>query len=255
MTARILLLDIETKPITAHIWSLRDLHVGINQIVDQPRVIGVGYGWHGKPGVKYADATGPLGYDEELAFDMLCEVHAALDEADVLVTWNGDRFDVGWLNAEFIRVGLTPPSPYKSLDLYKVARKHFSRLPSLKLQYFSTYLGLEGKHDTGGHSLWMRVLDGDPKARSKMARYCRQDTRLLGDLLEKMRPWLPATINFALLDGHEELHCSKCSSDNLESRGVAWTATAGYPQYRCRDCGGWTRDRRSVTTTRGSGVA
>jgi DNA-directed RNA polymerase subunit RPC12/RpoP len=77
---------------------------------------------------------------------------------------------------------------------------------------------------------------------------------LLGPLLEKLRPWLPATVNFALYNG-EELACQKCGSDDLESRGTAYTATRAYPQFRCRACGGWTRDSRSEMGTRAAGVA
>lgn len=247
MSVKTLLYDIECSPIVAHVWGLRDLSVGINQIVANPEVLGVGYKWHeGRP-ARYL-STQKLGRTE-----MLQQTWALLDEADVVVGYNSVGFDNKWMNGEFAREGLTPPSPYKNIDLYKVVRSNF-RWPSYKLQYASQALGLEGKLETGGHGLWVRVMEGDEKADAKMARYCRRDVELLGPLLEKMRPWLPATVNMALMIG-EELACQKCGSADLESRGTAYTATRAYGQYRCRDCGGWTRDNRSTHGTNVSGVA
>ena len=56
---------------------------------------------------------------------MLKEIHAMLDEADVVVTFNGDKFDLKILNQEFLMAGLGPASPYKSVDLYKVVKRKF----------------------------------------------------------------------------------------------------------------------------------
>lgn len=251
MTARVLYTDIETSPIVAHIWGLRDLNVGLNQIVTDPEVIGVGYSWDGKP-ARYTSTWDQEGLGGR-AF-MLGFVWQLLDEADVVVHYNGDRFDVPWLYGEFAREGMTPPSPFKSIDLYKVARKNF-RFPSYKLQYVSTALGLAGKHQTGGHQLWVDCINGDEKARAKMARYCKQDVNLLPQLLEKLRPWLGNQVNFALwCEQGAELACSKCEAGDqfLRPKGTAWTQNRGFPQYLCDPkrggCGGWTRDTRSDRT-------
>jgi hypothetical protein len=247
MSAKVLHLDIECSPILVHAWSLRDLHVGLNQIISDPEIIGVGYKWDDKPS-RYASK-----WDEGGRLGMLEQTHALLDEADVLVHYNGQSFDVPWMNGELAREGFTPPAPFKNIDLYKVVRKNF-RLPSYKLDYVAgVFLG-EHKLPTGGHQLWVDCMNGDENARRKMARYCRRDVDLLPRLLEKLRPWLPNTINFALYNG-EELACQKCGGVDLESRGTAYTATRAYPQYRCRDCGGWTRDTRSEMGTRAAGVA
>jgi hypothetical protein len=247
MNARILLYDVECTPITAHVWGLRDLSVGINQIVEDPRLLGVGHKWYGGTPARYLSDL-RLGRRE-----MLERTWSLLDKADVVVGYNSVGFDNKWMNGEFAREGMPPPSPYKNLDLYRIVRANF-RWPSYKLQYASTALGLEGKLDTGGHGLWVKVMEGDAKADDKMARYCRRDVDLLEPMLDKLTPWLPASVNMALLHGIESLACQKCASTNLESRGIAYTASRSYPQYRCRDCGGWTRDTRSVGSSRTAGV-
>lgn len=254
MTAKLLFLDDETSPIVAHIWGLRDLNVGINQIVQDPEIIGVGYRreWAERR-AQYVST-----WDDGGREAMLKKLWTLLDECDVAVHYNGDRFDIPWLNGEWARVGLTPPSPFKNLDLYKVVRKNF-RFPSYKLQYVSTALGLPGKLSTGGHGLWVACMNGDPKARAKMARYCKQDVNLLPDLLEKLRPWLGAQVNFALFDATGELACQKCGqSEFLRPKGTAYTATMAYPQHWCDPkrggCGGWTREKKSAGSTPGAGV-
>jgi hypothetical protein len=257
MAPKLLALDIETSPIVAHVWGLRDLNVGINQIVQDPEIIGVGYSWNGKP-AKYVSK-----WDQEdlggRAF-MLGFIWQLLDECDVAIGYNSVGFDIKWLNSEFAREGLTPPSPFKNVDLYRVAKANF-RLPSLKLQYLSTALGLEGKLSTGGHQLWVDCINGDQKARRRMATYCKQDVNLLWPLLEKLRPWLGGQVNFALWSEHgAELACQKCGESKfLRPKGTAYTVNRAYPQYLCcpdrGGCGGWTRDSKSSYSINGAGVA
>ena len=49
--------------------------------------------------------------------NMLKGVHDLLDDADVLVTFNGVRFDSRVLDAEMFAHKIKPPSPYHELDL------------------------------------------------------------------------------------------------------------------------------------------
>jgi hypothetical protein len=255
MSARILYLDVECAPTVAHVWSLRDLNVGLSQIVSDPYLIGVGYMWDGDKAPRYLSTWARGG---RLA--MLKALWALLDEADVIVHYNGDNFDTPWIQGELMREGFTPPSPFKSIDLYKVFKKN-ARFVSHKLDYVAG--AILGKHKiaTGGHGLWARCITGDEKARRAMARYCKQDVALLPPLLKHARPWLPAAINFALYNGPEgaELACQKCGkADALRPKGTAYTATMAYPQYLCDTkrggCGGWSRDKKSAFTTAGAGV-
>jgi hypothetical protein len=243
MSPKVLLYDVECAPVVAHVWGLRDLNVGINQVVADPYVLGVGHKWYGGAPARYLSVN-KLGRQT-----MLERTWALFDEADVVVGYNHIGFDNKWMNGEFAREGLTPPSPYKNIDLLKVARANF-RFPSFKLQYVSTALGLEGKLSTGGHDLWIRTMAGDPAADRKMARYCKQDVELLEPLLDKLRPWVGNAVNFALWSEQgAELACQKCgASEFLRPKGMAYTATRAYKQWWCKPtaggCGGWTREAR-----------
>lgn len=244
MSAKLLYLDIECSPLVVHSWSLRDLHIGLNQIVEDPRMIGVGLMWEGERKSTF--------YSEfhHGRREMLEVVHAALDEADLVAGYNSQGFDVPWINGELAREGFLPPSPHKNIDLYRIAKKHF-RFPSHKLQYVSTALGLPGKHETGGHSLWVKCMEGDAAAWAKMERYCNRDVTLLPKLLNKLRPWANG-LNFSLYEEPEidpetgkpvaQYMCPGCVSPNVQRRGWAVKQTRRYRRYQCQACGLWSTD-------------
>lgn len=45
--------------------------------------------------------------------DLLKDLWKLLDEAEIVVAHNGDKFDVKKINYRFMVNGITPPSPYK----------------------------------------------------------------------------------------------------------------------------------------------
>lgn len=241
---RILSLDIETSPIVAHAWGLRNQNVGINQIIERPRTMCFS--------AKFLDERKVTFYSEFAHGPdvMFHAAHALLDRADVVLHYNGDRFDLPRLNTEFILMGLTPPAPYKSIDLYKIIRRNFA-FPSNKLAYISEQLGLTGKVKHEGHGLWIKCLAGDPKAWAKMKKYNVQDVRLLEELYELLLPWISGHPHIGLYTGETDC-CTNCGSADLERRGFALTGVGRFQRYRCRGCGTWTRSNRrelGMTTT------
>jgi hypothetical protein len=181
--------------------------------------------------------------------DMVGVAHTLLDQADVVMTWNGKRFDIPHLNREFIEGGLKPPSPYRQIDLCDVAKRQF-RFPSNKLDYVSRALGIGGKVTHEGHGLWVACMEGDPAAWKRMERYNRQDVWLLEGLYGKLQPWIPQHPSRAAEGAC--FCCPACGSLRLQSRGLAYTLQSAYHRYQCQDCGKWSRStkRESGTTIR-----
>lgn len=241
---RILSLDIETSPVVAHAWGLFKQNVGINQIIEHPRTMCFA--------AKFMDRRKMHFYSEfqhgpEAMFQA---AHDLLSEADVVLHYNGDRFDLPRLNTEFILAGLTPPRPYKSIDLLKVMRGNFA-FPSNKLAYVSERLGLAGKVKHEGHELWIKCLAGDPKAWAKMRKYNTQDVRLLEEIYEKVKPWITSHPHHGLYSGIEDA-CPTCGSKDMQRRGTVTTTMGQFQQYYCKACGAWSRSNRrtgGVTTT------
>lgn len=247
---KVLYVDLETSPNIADVWGLWQQNVGLVQLRESTRIMGFGYKWRDGKSVRwvgeYDAATGEFSNRQA----MLEQAHRLYDRADVVVTYNGDRFDHLHFNREWVEAGMTPPSPVVSLDLFKVVKKQF-RFPSNKLAYVADRLLGDTKIKHSGHQMWRDCLDPDvePERRRRawaaMAKYCRQDVALMEPLHTKLLPWLPSKVNAALIAGGEVFACQKCGGEDLEKRGLAYTATRAYQQYRCRGCGGWTRDTRS----------
>lgn len=234
MALKILTLDIETSPNLVHTWGLFDQNIAINQIVEPGGVIC----WAAK---RYGE--------KEVFFDsihrsskkkMLEGIHKLLSEADVIVHFNGVSFDIPMLNSEFIQAGMTPPAPYKQVDLFRVAKRAF-RFPSNKLQYISKVLGIGQKVQHEGHELWVKCLAGENAAWKRMEEYNKNDVVLTEKLYNKMQAWIPNHPNHGLYDESEKPVCVNCGSSRLQHRGMARTLSQQYPRFQCTDCGKWNR--------------
>ena len=124
---KILLLDIETAPNVVYTWGLYNQNIAINQIDRPGYTLCWSAKWLGDDTVHFSSIR--KGKDA-----MLNRIHRMLGEADVVVTYNGKKFDIPTLNKEFILNGLPPPAPYKHVDLYQVVKSTF-RFVSNKLDW------------------------------------------------------------------------------------------------------------------------
>jgi len=175
---------------------------------------------------------------------MLKRVWKLLNEADVVVHYNGTKFDIPTLQKEFILHGITPPAPYKQVDLLRVARSQF-RFPSNKLQYVANALGLGGKVKHIGHELWVRCMNDDPDSWKQMEKYNKGDVILLEKVYSKMLPWIKNHPNKNLYDVHTGISkCSNCGSGNVQSRGSHYNKTNVYKRFLCTNCGTWLQGPR-----------
>jgi DNA polymerase elongation subunit (family B) len=234
---RILLLDIETSPNTAHVWGLWQQNVSINQLMESSYVLCYAAKWLGDDDI-YFDSV-----HQSKPKTMLKGIHALLESADAVIHYNGTKFDIPTLNKEFLLTKLLPPSPYKQIDLLRVVRSNF-RFPSNKLDYVSQRLGLGKKHAHEGHDLWVKCMNGDKDAWKRMEEYNIQDVVLLESLYDNLLPWIKNAPNRNLYQ--DITGCPTCGSTHLQKRGTAVSTTGSYQRYQCRDCGSWSQGTKSV---------
>ena len=239
---KILFLDIETTPMTAHTWGLWDQNISINQILEHTEVMCFGAKWYGKDKVVFKS----LHHNGKE--DMLKEIHKLIDEADAVVGWNSAAFDIKHLNREFLEAGMFPPSPAKDIDLMRAVKSKF-KFPSNKLDYVAQKLGVGAKVKHSGFDLWIQCMANNKKAWKEMKEYQIQDVELLVDLYEKLRPWITTHPNAALHDDVDS-GCRTCTSLNLERRGFAISSTGKYQRYQCKDCGSWMKGTKSLATSK-----
>jgi len=179
-------------------------------------------------------------------------MHSLLDDADVVIHYNGKKFDIPTLNKEFLLYGYAPPAPYKQIDLLRVVRSNF-KFPSNKLDYVAQRLNLGKKVKHEGHELWIKCMNKDPLAWKKMERYNKQDVVLLEKVYDALLPWIKSHPNHNLYDDVEHA-CPSCGSSKLHRRGVNRTIGGVYQRYQCIDCGSWSQGTKSSKSVEVKGI-
>ena len=175
---------------------------------------------------------------------MIKELHKLLAEADAVITFNGDRFDLKIVNQEFMELGMAPPAPYKSIDLLKTMKTRF-RGTSNKLDYWLRKLSLGAKIEHRGLQLWIDCMNGDKEAFEEMEEYNIGDVVELEKLYKYVLPWIPNHPNRSVHDGRA--CCTTCGSTNYQHRGTYRTAAGTYQRYSCNSCGSWFRGTKNLS--------
>lgn len=260
---KILAIDIETSPHVVYkfgpLW--KQTSTGINQVVQTSEVMCFSAKWIGDdrgtyPGGQRPKRDGTVFYGglKHTREEMILAAHDLLDQADVLLHFNGKRFDIPHLNREFLEHRLLPPAPYEQVDLLTTAQRKFL-FGSTRLQHLLDQLDLGSKLETGGFDLWVRCLAGDELAWRTMEQYNRQDVVVMEDLYLLLRPWISQHPNVALHDGVAGLVCPRCGSADHQRRGYRVTGAAKYARFQCSACGGYFRQRLAVATSGSAEVA
>jgi DNA polymerase elongation subunit (family B) len=236
---KILLLDIESAPNKVYSWGLWDQNIATSQVEETGYVLCWAAKWFGTAEILF-DSVKASGRKA-----MLKGARRLLDTADVVVHYNGLKYDIPTLNKEFIKSGMKPPSPYKQVDLYQVVRRAF-RFESNKLDFVSEALEIGRKVKHAGFKLWVDCMDakrpGHEKSWAKMERYNRGDVTLTEKLYRRLRPWIVRHPNVAT-----GLACPKCGGEKVQRRGDQVAALRRYARYHCQTCAAWFRSNKALT--------
>ena len=248
---KILIVDTETAPNVAYVWRLWKQNISKAQILSHSNIMSFAAKWFGEDEIFYEENRND---DDRLVVSRLCEL---LDEADFAVAHNGANFDFKQIRARALVNGIKPPSPFKTIDTYKIAKKEFG-FPSNSLEYLTDVLGCEHKKDGHkkfpGFSLWVECLKGNDEAWEEMKHYNILDILALEDLYVKLRPWATNHPNVAIYQEAQTPVCPKCGRTHLQYRGFAYTATGKYHRLQCQSCGGWSRTKYTLIPKNENGL-
>lgn len=236
-----LILDIETSPSLAYIWSLWDQNISLGALVEVGEVICFAAKWLGEDEVLfYSDFHDGHNVMVQRAWELM-------DEADAIIHFNGRAFDIKHLNREFFLAELGPPSPHKDIDLLTVCRGRFKFL-SNKLQHVAEQIGIGGKEETGGFQTWVRCLQNDPEAWDNMRTYNIGDVVLTEKLYGRLQGWVKGHPSHANFDnnGSGVPVCPNCGSNHLQKRGFYRTQVSEFQQLHCQNCGAWSREATRI---------
>ena len=240
---RILLFDIETAPLKAHLWSMWQQGVGLNQIESDWYILSFCAKWLGEEQIFYFDQRNAENIEDD--YQLLLELWSLLNEADIVVGQNSKRFDTKKANARFILNGLPKPSTYRQIDTLEVAKRQFG-FTSNRLEYLSDKLCTthkKSKHKKfHGHELWSECLKGNMEAWEEMESYNRDDVLALEELYNILSSWDNTLPNFDVYVDNV-LDMSEWEKD-----GFHYTNLGKYQRYRNKLTGVQRRSRVNLLT-------
>lgn len=265
----VLMFDIESLPLKAFIWQPGKQYVGHSNLLPSHEMwdlICIQYCWNDGSPVKllrYDKHGGTKGMIEK--FDKLIE------EADICIGKNSDRFDVKMLNSLRMHNGLpgNPSWHQYTDDLEKQMRKHF-RLPSQSLDYISRLCGVGGKvsmemkdwinisnyreltklsKDLGTkelnvvsnhlyHEKPSLIRKVGKEALEKMCMYGAKDTEDTRILWNHLSEHFQPKFNHAKFDGNSEA-CVSCGSQDIRKNGTRMSGKTKYQSFYCNSHGGY----------------
>ena len=252
---RILVLDIETTMAVKMFYSLYKDFASPKDVIAPGSILCFAAKWVGDPCNTFYFVDRRKGYRR-----MLEILWALLNEADYVVTWNGDRFDLPKIEGQFLRVGLGRPSPSKSIDLMKAAKS--LGFESKGLDYVGRMLSTSRKVAGAGAAGWKDCLGivADPVAAGMneaehavdtvrrivtceleetpemtaawrgMKEYNKGDIQATEDLFFVLAPFIK---NLAIHDSG----CILCGTQEYAFIGYHETPASRWQVRRCSDCG------------------
>jgi predicted RNA-binding Zn-ribbon protein involved in translation (DUF1610 family) len=247
---RTLVLDIETSPILAYIWELGEQRVNVDQIKTDWFIMAWCAKWLGdspRKAIYYDIRKEKPGNDKPI----LLPLWDLLNEADIVITQNGEKFDSRKINARFMLHGMTPPKPYQHIDTYKLTKK-VAEFTSHKLSYLTDKLCHDQKKVTHGSfpglSLWVECLKGNPKAWEEMKHYNIKDVLSTEELYLNVKAWAPEAMP-KIYPTAESGKCHTCGFEGVMRKGRDRIRKSGvYTQSMCAKCGAWQIARQKKVT-------
>lgn len=210
-TAKILIYDIETSYNIVKSWRVGyKLNIQPGDILHERAIICISYRWKGEEQVYN------LSWDKNQCDKFMLEQFIeVLNEADLIVAHNGDRFDLKWIKTRALYHKLPMLPTYKQFDTLKVAKSKFL-FNSNRLDYIAKFLGAKGKIKTE-MKLWDDIiLHKCPIAMNTMLEYCDEDVRQLEEVYDLLAGWDNPRLHVGVMQGKTKQTSPITGNVNIE---------------------------------------
>ena len=247
---RVLIWDLESSLLEGYFFRIWQENIPMRRIKKQAHLLSASFAYNDEhvQGYRLTPEQVKTGDD----FDVVCKVVEAVNNCDLMITFNGKRFDVKLLNTRALFWGLPPVKAPKHIDLFEQSKRVF-KFPSNSMQNVSMYLGENGKLETSGSNLWERCAEWEnyeecEKALIEMVTYGNQDIEATRDLYKRFQGWMKGVPNLGVITNevteNKTLRCIHCGSDDvfpLDQK--AYTSVSSFDLYRCgnESCRGISR--------------
>lgn len=177
---------------------------------------------------------------------LLLKLHSLLDQAEIVIAHNGDAFDIKKINARFMVHKIPPPSPYRTIDTKKVA-KRVAAFDSNSLNNLGVDLDEGEKVKHRGFDMWEGCMSGNKRDWADMKKYNMQDVVLLEKIYLRLRPWIRNHPNMNVYSDRDG--CPNCHNAVCVKRGFSFTNTGRFQRYKCLNCKTYFRSRKGERVT------
>lgn len=239
---RILFIDFETLPSTAVVFGRFNLNLSPKHIIEEGnQIVSASWCFMGDE-----DITGIVMTEEEVKdrddSRIIASVYEVLQNSDIVIAQNGDRFDIPLFKTRCIVNNFPPVKKFKTVDTLKIAKQ--LKFDSNSLDSIAGALGLGSKISHTGIKLWVDCMKGNPKALQEMLEYNMEDVRLLRKVYLKLRAYDNRHPNLALYYPDNEVRCPVCGSDDVHPTGNSvFTSVSEFQEIGCGGCGHRSRTR------------
>lgn len=232
---KVLVIDTETAPIEAYVWGLYDQNISLNQIKRDWSFLACAAKWLNSNKVFYMDTSKQKDVRDDKR--IVKGLWKLLNEADIIIAHNGDKFDIKKFNSRAAFHHLDPVKHFKTTDTLTETRKVFGNT-SNSLEYVSNMFNKKYKKlkhkEFPGFELWKAALEKNPRAWKAMKKYCIHDVLSDDEYYKGLQGWIK-TQNFAVYYDDNITRCI-CGSPNIIKKGFVYIRDGKYQGYQCLDC-------------------
>ena len=238
---RIILWDLETLPNLSEVMKIMpglSAYPGLSLKASINSVICFGHKIYGEKETKCINAWDFKNWNRDVNddYEVVKKAQEILKDADAIVTHNGKRFDLKFLQTRLAIHGLPALPKITHIDTCSVLKSNLY-LFNNRLNTAGKILASEEKLENGGWELCVDVSKRIPKAMKTMTDYCKQDVVVLEKLYKKLLPFVSSIPNYNLYSNGEKRLCPNCGSTRFYKDGYRATKASLTTRLRCRDCG------------------
>lgn len=234
---KILILDIETSQMKFKAWRPGQQYLGYDRMIEDWSILSWSAKWMGSPEDKmmYADTRNEKNPKNDKK--IVKQIWQLLEEADIVLTQNGDRFDLPKLRSRFEFYQLGEPSYFEKWDSYKIANKYLgeaSHSLGFMTKKFCKKYNKSGHKKYPGITLWDECEAGNKEAFQEMEDYNKIDVLALEEYyVTRLRHWHKPNIN--IYHNQDTYYCA-CGSSSFKDLKPIPHSTQTILQKRCTVC-------------------
>lgn len=237
---KVLYLDLEISP--ALIYAYGAYEVNALKVKQPPMIVSYAWQWEGEKTIHCKILPDYPQYKSgilNLTDKYICrDLYDLMNEADILVGHNFQKFDLKQAKARFFLNGFPPTKKWVVEDTLVIARRYFGFIKN-NLDYLSEESGDVGKTKVKHSDVIWGCLDGDMKDWEDLRTYNKRDIVITRNRYKDLGPWHETGFNKNLIYRRDNAcpHClaTKSKKDGLNKKGkVYWRQV-----YRCLSC--WRR--------------